>query len=98
MLSHHSLAGADEEGFTSNDLLRSAVLQKLSVIGESAARLSDDLKKRYSYVPWADIVAFRSIIVHAYFSLRWPIVWVTATEEVPLLSTQVADILAEELS
>jgi uncharacterized protein with HEPN domain len=34
------LAGAERERFLQDDLLRSAVLQKLSIIGEAAARLS----------------------------------------------------------
>ncbi len=45
------------------------LLQKLIVIGEAAARLSDEFKTRYSKVEWRDIVAFRNILVHAYFSV-----------------------------
>ena len=83
------LVGISEETFLASDLFQSAVLQKLTVIGEAAARLSPEFKASASHVPWADIIAFRNIAVHAYFSVQWPIVWVAATEEVPLLNTQV---------
>ncbi len=52
------LAGAERERFLQDDLLRSAVLQKLSIIGEAAARLSQDFRARHADVEWRDIVAF----------------------------------------
>jgi uncharacterized protein with HEPN domain len=90
--------GLDESEFISNDMIRSAVLQKLTVIGEAAARLSADFCERHPEVPWRDIADFRNIAVHAYFAIEWPIVWVAATEETPTLRNQVAEILAGEFS
>jgi uncharacterized protein with HEPN domain len=52
-------------------MMRSAVLQKLAIIGEAASRVSKDLRSRYDEVPWARIVAFRNILVHAYFGVDW---------------------------
>lgn len=45
-----------------------------------------------------DIIAFRNIAVHEYFAIRWDIVWITATEEVPILKKQIEKILREEFS
>jgi uncharacterized protein with HEPN domain len=90
------LQGIERGGFLGSDLVRSAVLQKLLVIGEAAARLSREFRQRHPEVPWPDIIAFRNIAVHAYFSVAWPIVWVTATRDVPELRQAVAGILAAE--
>lgn len=90
------LANVREDHFVDNDLLRSAVLQKLIMIGEAAARLSEELKDSHPEIEWADIVAFRNIAIHAYFSVQWPIVWITATQDVPALRQQVLHILAAE--
>ena len=90
------LAGISKESFLDNDLLRSAVLNKLTIIGEAAARLGKDFKAAHSDVPWEDIVAFRNIAVHAYFSVNWSIVWSAATRNVLDLKSRVADILAKE--
>lgn len=76
------LANESRESFQGNDLLRSAILHKLTVIGEAAARISADLRSRHPEVPWADIVGFRNISVHAYFTVDWGIVWTTATDDV----------------
>jgi len=77
-------------------LLRSAVLQKLSIIGEAAARLPKEFRGRHADVEWRDIVAFRNIAVHAYFAVQWSIVWTTATQDVPALRQKVLQVLAAE--
>ena len=86
----------DEEEFSSNEMRRSAVLQKLLIIGEAAARLPDSFTGKYPAVPWSDMVGFRNIVVHEYFSVNWSIVWTTATQDVPQLQAHVARILAAE--
>jgi uncharacterized protein with HEPN domain len=82
--------------FLSDELVQSAVLQKLIVIGEAASRLSTEFKSNHQQVEWADIIAFRNIAVHAYFAVDWAIVWVAATRDTPILMSQIAQILAEE--
>ena len=90
------LDGVQESKFLNDDLIRSAVLQKLTVLGEAAARLPPEFCENHPQIPWRDIVGFRNIAVHAYFAVEWSIVWVAATEEAPLLRDQVAEILAQE--
>ena len=77
-------------------MLRSAVVQKLAIIGEAAARVSEALKTRYPQVPWPQIIAFRNILVHAYFGIDWDVVWRAARNRCPILREQVAGILAAE--
>jgi uncharacterized protein with HEPN domain len=90
------LMGQDFNEFEQNEMMNSAVLQKLTVIGEAAARLPKEFTNRYPEIPWVDIVGFRNIAVHEYFAVRWDIVWVAATEEVPVLRSQVEKVLQEE--
>jgi len=40
-------------------------------------------------------VAFRNFAVHEYFAVDWQIVWVTATEDVPLLREKVTALLKQ---
>lgn len=90
--------GQDLDEFERNEMMNSAVLQKLTVIGEAAARLPKAFTKRFPDIPWVDIVSFRNFAVHEYFAIRWNIVWVAATEEVPVLSKQIEQILSTEFS
>jgi len=90
------LVGVETQSFRESDLLRSAVVHKLSVIGEAAVRLSDALKERNPEVPWAQIVGFRNILIHAYFGIDWEVVWEAAREGCPILREQIARILVTE--
>lgn len=90
------IAGADFQAFQKSEMLRSAVVQKLAVIGEAAARVSEGLRTRHPQVPWPQIIAFRNILVHTYFGIDWGVVWRAARTRCPVLRQQAADILAAE--
>ena len=85
----------DEITFLENDLVQSAVLQKLAIIGEAAARLTEDASAQSADVPWKEIISFRNIAVHAYFSIDWKIVFVTVSDDLPLLKHHVARLLEQ---
>jgi len=89
------LRDRDYQQFLASEMLRSAVAQKLAVIGEAAGRVSDDLTTRHPEIPWPQIVAFRNILVHAYFGIDWDVVWRAALNRCPLLRKQIAAILEE---
>ncbi len=88
------LEDVERETFLNDELRQSAVLQKLIVIGEAASRLSDEFRSHHPIVEWRDVVGFRNIAIHEYFSVNWEIVWFTATQDVPFLREKVAAILA----
>jgi uncharacterized protein with HEPN domain len=90
------IMGEDFNEFEQNEMMNSAVLQKLTVIGEAASKLPKKFTKRFPEIPWMDIIGFRNIAVHEYFAVRWDIVWVAATEEVPTLREQIEQILRDE--
>jgi uncharacterized protein with HEPN domain len=66
------------------------------VIGEAAGRLPQEFKDQYPGIEWRDVVAFRNILVHSYFSVKLDIVWETIQYDVPALRDQIARILAQE--
>ena len=92
------VAGMTEDDWIEDEVRQGAVMHRLIIIGEAAARLSEEFRERHPEIEWADIVGFRNFAVHAYFAVSWPMVWVTATSDVPALAEQVAAIVAEEAS
>jgi uncharacterized protein with HEPN domain len=90
------IRGKTLEEFASDDLLRSAVLMKLFVVGEAVAQVSEQTRDRYPEIPWDAIRGFRNFVAHQYFHLRWDIVWNSATIRVPELATKVEEILRNE--
>jgi uncharacterized protein with HEPN domain len=92
------VSATSEDSFLRNDVLPPAVLHHLTVIGEAASRLSDELRARYPDVPWRQIMAVRHRIVHAYFDLDWQILWDAAIDDIPVLRRQVLNILTTEFT
>jgi uncharacterized protein with HEPN domain len=90
------IAALEFSSFQESELIRSAVVQKLAIIGEAAARVPEELKARYQKIAWRKIVAFRNILVHAYFGIDWSEVWLAASRQAPELRDQVASILRAE--
>jgi uncharacterized protein with HEPN domain len=83
------------ESFEGNRLLRSAVVQQLTVIGEAVAHLSREMQEGYTNIPWADIIGLRNIVVHNYFGIDWEEVWRTVAEDIPVLCIQISGILRD---
>lgn len=63
------IGGRTEAEFLADETVCYAVAQRLTVVGEAAARLSLEVRQRFPAVPWADIIAFRNILVHEYFGI-----------------------------
>ena len=68
-----------------SELIRSAVVQTLAIIGGAAARTSDELTVRFPQIPWPQIGAFRNILIHAYFGIDWNEVCKAARVDCPAL-------------
>ena len=49
------LANVTREAFIESDLLRSAVLHKLTIIGEAASRIPRDFADQFPEIEWAAI-------------------------------------------
>jgi len=88
------IANLNKPEFMQDELRQSAVLQKLTIIGEAVNRLPDSFYDQHPDIPWKAIVGFRNVVVHAYFSLHLDMVWDTATMDVPVLRDKIAQILA----
>jgi len=82
------------ESLLDDEMRQAAILQKLIVIGEAAARLPDEFHQRHKLIPWPDIIGFRKIAIHEYFAVDWEIVWPTATKDVPALRKQIVELLS----
>jgi len=89
------LRGRDEMAFNQNTLLQDGVIRQIEIIGEATKRLSRELQAKYGQLPWKDIAGMRDKLIHDYFGVDIGQVWLTATEDLPLLKVEVERILAE---
>lgn len=81
-------SGIDESCFLADELIQSAVLQKLSLIGEAAARLSDLTREQVTDIPWKEIIGFAILLYMLIFRLIGAF-FVTATGDLPSLKENI---------
>ena len=71
--------------FFGDDMIQSAVIRQLEVVGEAVKNLSDDLVSREPGVPWREAARTRDLLIHGYFRIDLEIVWnIVAHELTPL--------------
>ena len=87
--------GVGKEMFLENVEKQYTVLRGLEIIGEATKNLSEELKKRYSNVPWKEIAGMRDKLIHQYFGVNLDLVWETVKTKLPELKTQIFHILKE---
>jgi uncharacterized protein with HEPN domain len=86
-------AAAGQDAFLDDLLTQSALLHKLTLLGEACRALSPELQAAHPEVPWAQIIAFRNVITHQYFGLDLELVWSIIDQHVPVAGAALEAIL-----
>jgi uncharacterized protein with HEPN domain len=78
----------DRATFDQDENLRLALAHLIQIIGEAAARVSEDFRNVHQEIPWRAIVGMRQKIVHDYIHVNFDIVWGVAKADLPQLIVQ----------
>jgi uncharacterized protein with HEPN domain len=70
-----SLEGYDYRAFLADRDKGDATALRLSAIGESGRKLSDELRSRHPEIDWARMFKLRNIVAHHYDRLNFDILW-----------------------
>lgn len=71
------------------NLVTSAVLYKLTLIGEAVNRISNQVRQENPEIPWREIVGFRNRIIHEYEGVDQDILRNVIFVELPKLKIQI---------
>jgi uncharacterized protein with HEPN domain len=77
------VADLDERAFLASGLHQSAVIRKLTVIGEAAGKVSKAFCAAHPEIPWAQMTGMRHRLVHGYGDVRLDIVWRVTKDMLP---------------
>jgi len=83
----------NSETFPRNNLLQDGGIRQIEIIGEATKRLSKDIRKQYSKIPWKDIAGMRDKLIHGYFGVDVDAVWDTVQKDIPSLKNDVKNII-----
>jgi uncharacterized protein with HEPN domain len=88
--------GMDLSSFSRDDRTVDAVVRNITVIGEAAAAVPEDVRRKYPELPWEEMRGIWNVIVHEYFGVSLPILWQTVTADLPPLIPLLKQILSSE--
>ena len=84
------------EEFSENEVVQSAALHQIGVIGEAARKLSPEIRAAHPELPWSQIVGMRNTVVHEYFRIELTKVWSIIQTDIPVLIAVVEPLVPPE--
>jgi len=92
---HDRVKGLDKSQFDADEVLRLASAHIVQIIGEAAARVSDDTRRAYPEIAWRQIVGMRNRIVHDYMGVDFDVVWEVVAHDLPELIRSLSGIVSD---
>ena len=72
-------------------------LQKLvEIVGEAGNRVSEDTQRKYTEIPWPEIIGLRNRLIHGYDDVNLDILWKIIQDDLPPLIEQLRPVVGEE--
>jgi uncharacterized protein with HEPN domain len=98
MLDHAIEAVEMARGRTRADIntdrqLNLSLARLLEIVGEAAARVSEQTRERFADIPWPEIVSLRNRLIHGYDEVDFDILWEIIHSDLPRLITRLEKIL-----
>jgi uncharacterized protein with HEPN domain len=75
--------GATLEKFRSDRKTQAAVERELSILGEAAKAIPQEVRLRHPDVEWKLMAGLRDVLMHAYFEIDVDVVWSIVADELP---------------
>jgi uncharacterized protein with HEPN domain len=70
------------------------LVHEIVLIGEAAARVTQDFQGSHIEIEWKNIIGMRNRLIHAYFEIDLDIVWNTVLNRLPKLIEQLETIFS----
>lgn len=63
------IEGYNENQFKNSELVQSAVIRQIEIIGEATKHLSEETRKKYPNIPWKDMMGMRDKLIPGSFGV-----------------------------
>lgn len=85
--------GKTKKEIENGRLLHLALIRLIEIVGEAASRVSATGRSNYRGIPWGEIIGMRNKLIHGYDSVDFDILYITLTEDLPPLISELHGIL-----
>jgi uncharacterized protein with HEPN domain len=76
-------------------MLNLALTRLIEIIGEAANRIDNDTQLKHPEIPWAEIIAMRNRVIHAYDEVDLNVLWDVIDLDLPPLIEQLWSIVEQ---
>jgi len=91
----NSLKNLTKEQFKSKINVQDSAVRRLEIIGEAVKNLSNETRNKYTQMEWKKIAGMRDVLIHAYFSVDYDLVWNIIKDDLPKLKKNIDRMLKE---
>ena len=88
-------SGKTKDDFLKSVALQDMVLRRLEIIGEAVKNIPEEIRQKYSDIPWRKIAGMRDKLIHGYFMVDIEFTWGVVKKDLPGLKEQISKILEE---
>jgi uncharacterized protein with HEPN domain len=81
----HFTEGLDHRRFLDYERTYDAVLRNLTILGQAAKQIPEEIRRRRPEIEWRKIAGLRDIAIHTYFDVDDEIIWDVVRNKVPIL-------------
>jgi uncharacterized protein with HEPN domain len=81
--------------FVVDDKTASAVARKFEIIGEATKSVPEEIKQKYTQVPWKEMAGMRDKLIHFYFGIDYKLLWQTIKNRIPQIKPVIQQILQD---
>ncbi|NOT00151.1 MAG: DUF86 domain-containing protein [Phycisphaerales bacterium] len=90
MLEHSAEAAEMIRGRSRDELdrdrkLNLALVRLMEIVGEAAARVSQEFRRFHPNIPWSRVVGLRNRLIHGYDEVDFDVLWRILQEDIPQL-------------
>ena len=87
------LGGVSLAEFKSDKKTHDAVIRQLEIIGEAVKNLPEELRVKYTDLPWKEMAGLRDILIHHYFGVDLELTYEVVINDLKPIKEKIAVIL-----
>lgn len=77
------------------EIIYLAVIRQIEVIGEATRNIPQEIRAKYSEIPWKEMAGMRDVLIHHYYGVSSKRVWKVVKNEIPKLKKQIQQIIED---
>ena len=85
--------GLDFNEFIKDTMTMDAVVRNLTIIGEAANNIPNEIKSKNPHIAWTEAISMRNKVTHEYFGVDEDILWQTIKEDLPVFKKQISKLV-----